>query len=484
MSEERAKYEWSPIEDLPERVQRIARPDLDDSLASWTREKQSLQDQERVNRLHDRLATEWAIETGVIERLYTIDRGLTATLIDLGLQALDRFSSAGRVGTSAAKLIEDQRAALEFVFAAIRQERPLSNSLIKELHQLLCQNQTHCEGVDQFGNKVSLMLVKGDWKKLPNNPTRQDGAVHEYCPPEFVQDEMDSLLRMHFDHVERRIRPEVEAAWLHHRFTQIHPFQDGNGRVARALATLVFLQHDFLPLVIRNAEHKDLYIAALESADAGDLQPLVNLFANIQSADLEAAITFVREIRGEGLGQIATAAALAAKRRQQEREAQLVAKTDELVSKCKARLTEVAYELQTAFEQEGIRLFTAVMKSDESNESYWHSQVIAAAKEYGYFADLARPRRWVQLRLTLEGPGVSRWNVVISFHHKEVRSGLMAAVAFLTTTESGLEEGRPVELGSRSEFSFSATTRELSAAFAQWLDECLPILLDRWQARI
>ena len=44
-------------------------------------------------------------------------------------------------------------------------------------------------------------------------------------------------------------RPEVEAAWLHHRFGQIHPFQDGNGRVARALATMIFLRAGFVPLV-------------------------------------------------------------------------------------------------------------------------------------------------------------------------------------------------------------------------------------------
>ena len=45
------------------------------------------------------------------------------------------------------------------------------------------------------------------------------------------------LHRNHHD-----VAPEVEAAWLHHRFTQIHPFQDGNGRIARALATLIFVK--------------------------------------------------------------------------------------------------------------------------------------------------------------------------------------------------------------------------------------------------
>jgi len=481
---ESTAYEWNPLEDLPASEQWLARPDLDASLASWTRERASLRSQKRVDQLYERLATEWAIETGVIERLYTMDRGLTETLIDLGLQALERFSSNGRVEKSAVKLIEDQRAALDFVFATVNQERPLSTSFIKELHQLLCRNQTHCDGVNQFGDKVRVALIKGDWKKLPNNPTRPDGSIHEYCPPEFVQDEMESLLRMYGEHVVRGVRPEIEAAWLHHRFTQIHPFQDGNGRVARALATLVFIQHRFLPLVVRDAEHKTLYIAALETADHGDLQPLVSQFANIQSTDLEAAITFVREIRGEGIGQIASAAARAAKRRLQEGEQKLESATEELVQISNARLSEVATELQVAFEHEDVFLSASVMSSSEANENWWHYQLVSAASRYGYFADLGRPRRWVQLRLAFDAPESSRWNLVVSFHHKEVRSGLMAAVAFLTTTEAGLEEARPLELGSSSEFSFSVSTRELAPAFSQWLDEAVSVLLDRWQARL
>ena len=82
---------------------------------------------------------------------------------------------------------------------------------------------------------------------------------------------------------------EVKAAWLHHRFTQIHPFQDGNGRVARALASLVFLKDRCFPLVIRDSDRKE-YIEALETADAGDLRPLVGLFARRQKESILRAL--------------------------------------------------------------------------------------------------------------------------------------------------------------------------------------------------
>lgn len=79
------------------------------------------------------------------------------------------------------------------------------------------------------------------------------------------------MVRMYRE-AESTYSPEVRSAWLHHRFTQIHPFQDGNGRVARALASLVFLREGLFPLVVRESDRVE-YIGALETADAGDCHP-------------------------------------------------------------------------------------------------------------------------------------------------------------------------------------------------------------------
>src|SRR5439155_10088547 len=105
--------------------------------------------------------------------------------------------------------------------------------------------------------------------------------IHEYAPPEQVASEMDRLIELHTAHLAQGVVPETEAAWLHHRFAQIHPFQDGNGRVARCLATLIFLKADWFPLVITR-DHRERYIDALESADHEDLAGLIRLFATLQ----------------------------------------------------------------------------------------------------------------------------------------------------------------------------------------------------------
>ena len=77
-------HPWSPITDLPDDWEGLARPDLDEMLRLWNEERQHLADPDRARQLEERLATLWAIETGVIERLYTIDRGTTESLVNLG----------------------------------------------------------------------------------------------------------------------------------------------------------------------------------------------------------------------------------------------------------------------------------------------------------------------------------------------------------------------------------------------------------------
>ena len=74
--------------------------------------------------------------------------------------------------------------------------------------------------------------------------------------------------------------PLMVVAWLHHRFAQIHPFADGNGRVTRALVTWHLVQHDHLPIVVTRDDRGD-YIDALETADDGNLGKMVNFTARL-----------------------------------------------------------------------------------------------------------------------------------------------------------------------------------------------------------
>ena len=139
------------------------------------------------------------------------------------------------------------------------------------------------------GRRVEVPLLKGKYKVRPNNPITLSGDLHEYCPPEQVRSEMDRLLAMHEAHMDQGTPTEVEAAWLHHRFVQIHPFQDGNGRVARALVAYLYARRHWPPPVI-DADARHGYFDALQAADTGDLRPFVHFLA-VRTVDALIAAT-------------------------------------------------------------------------------------------------------------------------------------------------------------------------------------------------
>jgi Fic family protein len=271
--------------------------ELDSLLLVWEDQKGTLEESGALQVFLTRLKREWAIETGIIEGVYTLDRGTTQALIEHGINAaLIPHGATDRSPELVALIIHDHEEALEGIFSFVKGDRPLTVGYIKELHAALLKHQDVSEAVDQFGNPVQLRIEKGVYKKHPNNPTRLNGFIHEYCPPEHVAAEMDRMVALHAEHMSRKVPPEIEAAWLHHVFTQIHPFQDGNGRVARALATAVFLRAGWFPFAVLSKERAE-YIKALEIADAGDLFPLVSQFARVQRRSLLAAVEAWHEIK-------------------------------------------------------------------------------------------------------------------------------------------------------------------------------------------
>ena len=81
---------------------------------------------------NQRLHREWAIETGLIEQLYVLDRGVTQMLIDRGIDAALIPHGDGQNPASVAAMINDHQAAVESVFRFVKGERPLSTSQTAE----------------------------------------------------------------------------------------------------------------------------------------------------------------------------------------------------------------------------------------------------------------------------------------------------------------------------------------------------------------
>jgi fido (protein-threonine AMPylation protein) len=287
---------WKPITDFEADPKTLTDGELESLSRVWVDQKAALSEEGTLEEFDKRLRREWSIETGIIENVYTLDRSVTKTLIEKGIDAaLIPHDASNRDSVVVARLIQDHYDALEGLFDFVGGQRQLSTEYIKELHAALLRNQDFYAVVDQFGKVFEKPLEKGLYKTLPNNPTRPDGTVHEYCPAEHVASEMDRLVAMHGEHWASGVPVEVEAAWLHHRFTQIHPFADGNGRVARAIASLVLINAGWLPLIVQR-EGRNAHIDALEKADEGDLKGLVTSVVDAQRGALIQATEVAYEV--------------------------------------------------------------------------------------------------------------------------------------------------------------------------------------------
>ena len=124
-------------------------------------------------------------------------------------------------------------------------EEPLSESLIKQLH-LLLKTGTSDSQKEWF--------AVGDYKRLPN----EVGGI-ETCPPQEVHREMKNLIS-DYNHCKKKVLEHILD--FHVRFEQIHPFQDGNGRVGRLIMFKECLANGIVPFIITD-ELKMLYYRGL-----------------------------------------------------------------------------------------------------------------------------------------------------------------------------------------------------------------------------
>ncbi len=279
----------------------------------------------------------------------------------------------------------------------------LSTSWVKELHGALLRSQKFTEATDSLGRHVEVPLVRGDWKKQKNSPIRE-GIQYEYCSPEQVSSEMERLISMHKVHRKSELPLEIQVAWLHHRFTQIHPFQDGNGRVARALASLVLVQDGLFPFVVTR-DHRSAYIDSLEAADGGSLKPLVDLVVRLQNRQFVKAVALSelvlreRNSVAEILSGLAVAAQKTADAEKKDRES-VVEVAEEVSRELRCWLEQHGGAIRSALQRIHLDSKVSVTEADDSTSYYFRHQIVRNAREQlKYCANLGEFRHWVSLNM-------------------------------------------------------------------------------------
>jgi Fic family protein len=163
--------------------------------------------------------------------------------------------------------------AIEWVRQLAREERPLAEGDLRDLNRMVLKEGFWRVAQTPDGEPTRKWIEPGQYKTQPNHVLTATGELFYFATPEETPARMAEFVVW--------LRRELETptlglgdllAQIHHRFIQIHPFDDGNGRLVRLLLNYVLLRLELLPLVIKTQTRRR-YLEVIASADAGDYAP-------------------------------------------------------------------------------------------------------------------------------------------------------------------------------------------------------------------
>lgn len=150
---------------------------------------------------------------------------------------------------------------------AANKQEPLTQNFIRTLHQvLLRENYTEYRTLPN-GVQTSYVVHAGQYKTRPNSVITRYGDRFEYASPEETPALMSDLVDWYNEEEQKGVLSPVElAALFHYRYIRIHPFEDGNGRIARLMVNYILSRHGWPMIVVRSRKKQD-YLEALHQTD-------------------------------------------------------------------------------------------------------------------------------------------------------------------------------------------------------------------------
>lgn len=144
---------------------------------------------------------------------------------------------------------------------------PLTQNFIRQLHKVLLREDYTVFRDLPGGGQTSYTVHAGQYKTRPNSVITRYGDRFEYASPEETPSLMSDLVDWYnAAEQEGKLTPVELAALFHYRYIRIHPFEDGNGRIARLMANYILARHGWPMIVIRNRK-KTEYLEALHRSD-------------------------------------------------------------------------------------------------------------------------------------------------------------------------------------------------------------------------
>ncbi|MCL2064243.1 MAG: Fic family protein [Candidatus Cloacimonetes bacterium] len=181
----------------------------------------------------------------------------------------------------------------------------LTESFIRELNKIiLVRNyyKTSRDGDYRYEIRV------GVYKKRLNSVITPSGEIFDYASIEETPSLMADLLQWYSDEEKKgELKIEELTAMFHYRYIRIHPFEDGNGRIARLIVNYILHRHNYPMIVIRTDDRKN-YLDTLRKCDLlsgkipfdgananiEQVKPLTEYIGSIIEKKLETIIKYVK----------------------------------------------------------------------------------------------------------------------------------------------------------------------------------------------
>lgn len=195
-----------------------------------------------VKKLEEEFALAWTYNSNAIE-------GNTLSLQETELVINEGITIGGKTVNEHLEAINHIRG-IEYLKSILDKKIEISEEVIKELHKIILSTIDD----EEAGNyrRVNIRIV---------------GAHH--IPPQSIKVPrlMEDFLEWYYQN-HRKISISEMAAELHYRLVMIHPFIDGNGRVARLVMNLYLMRNGYPPAVILKVDRKRYY-RVLNEANLG-----------------------------------------------------------------------------------------------------------------------------------------------------------------------------------------------------------------------
>ncbi len=188
-------------------------------------------------------------------------------------------------------------------------EQPMTQNFIRQLHKTILREDYTVYRTLPGGMITSYVVHAGQYKTRPNSVITRYGNRFEYASPEETPALMADLVEWYNEaEASEEYSPVELSALFHYRYIRIHPFEDGNGRIARLLVNYILARHNWPMIVVRSRVKQD-YLEALHQSDIEigntpsdgahatipQIRKFLRFFKSIVAEELKFTIDFLSE---------------------------------------------------------------------------------------------------------------------------------------------------------------------------------------------